>query len=72
MHMQRCTDEHTSVTHQIKYPENLSSQSTGIPCRHIGGQKNMMKLIVTFWNFVNVPKKLLIVTIISDFTSLMN
>ena len=40
----------------IKYTENLSSGSQGVPCRHIDGQTDMIKLIVAFCNFVNVPK----------------
>jgi hypothetical protein len=33
-----------------KFPENLTNGSRVIPCRH------RMKLIITFRNFVNVPK----------------
>jgi len=40
----------------IEYPENMSSWSRSVPCGHTDGQTNMMKLTVTFWNFVNEPK----------------
>jgi len=39
----------------IKFHENLSSGSRVVPCRRM----EMTKLIATFSNFANVPKKLI-------------
>jgi hypothetical protein len=40
----------------IKFHENPSSGSRVVPCRQTDGRTDMMKLIVTFRNFVKVPK----------------
>jgi len=40
----------------IKFHENLSSGSRGVPWRQEDGQTNMTKLIVAFLNFANLPK----------------
>ena len=40
----------------IKFHENPSSWSQVVPCRWRDGQTGMMKLVVTFCNFANVPK----------------
>jgi hypothetical protein len=37
----------------VKFHENLSSESRDVPC----GQTDMKKLIVTFHKFTNAPKK---------------
>jgi len=44
----------------IKLHEDRSSGSRVVPCGRADGRTNMMKLIVTFCNFANAFKNLLI------------
>jgi len=39
----------------IKFNDNASSGNHGVPCGRIDGQTDMMKLNVTFRNFVKAP-----------------
>jgi hypothetical protein len=40
----------------IKFHENLSSGSRGVPCGRTGRHTDMTKLIVAFRNIANAPK----------------
>jgi hypothetical protein len=44
-------------TLNIKFHENPSIGSPAVPCGQTGGRMDMTKLIVTFRNFANAPKK---------------
>ena len=41
----------------IKFHENPSSGIKAVPCGRINSQTNTIKLIATFPNFANAPKK---------------